>query len=384
MRTGNMRIAEVSTEAIKHNVKTVKALTHGNLIAVVKANGYGHGALIAAEAALAGGATQIGVSDLEEAIKLREGGIAAPILCWLHGSGIDFREALKHRIEIGVSHLEQLESVAVAQRQLVDDGGEVGSAPATVQLKLDTGLSRNGAAPAEWEQLFARAAELERQGILRVRGMFTHLANAGRDEDFAQAAEFDRAVYLAQQHGLDPELLHVAASAATLTRPELHYNTVRVGVLCYGLSPFADKTSAQLGLRPAMRLKSEIVALRQVSAGTGVSYGFNWRAQSDTILGLVPVGYADGMPRALNNSGATVLIRGRRRQIVGRIGMDQCIIDLGGDTTDVQIGDEVVLFGDPARGEPPVEDWADRLGTINYEVVASLGERPVRIATTAW
>ncbi|QIM16108.1 alanine racemase [Leucobacter insecticola] len=370
MRTGSIRVAEISVSAIKHNVARVRELTGGAVIVVVKADGYGHGAAIAAQAALAGGATMIATADLEEALCLREQGIAGPILCWLHGARVDFTEAVRADIEIGVSYLQQLEAVAVA----AEATGKV----ATVQFKLDTGLSRNGAAPSEWSALFARAAELVRDGRIHVRGIFSHLANAGDENDRAQAARFDEGVEMLRGVGIDPEMIHLAASAATLTSPHLHYNTVRVGIVAYGLSPFADKTSAHFGLIPAMALRSEIVALRGVPAGAGVSYGFNHVCETATTLALVPIGYADGMPRALNGAGAWVSIAGEPRPIVGRIGMDQFIVDVGPLAGRLQLGDPVVLFGDPAKGYPPVEIWAGLMRTINYEIIVGIGPRVQR------
>lgn len=371
MRTGSIRVAEISVPAIKHNVARVRELTGGAVIVVVKADGYGHGAAIAAQAALDGGATMVATADLEEALCLREQGIEGPILCWLHGARADFAEAVQADIEIGVSHMQQLEAVAVA--------AEAAGKRATVQFKLDTGLSRNGAAPGEWEALFARGAELVREGKIHVRGIFSHLANAGDDNDRAQAARFDEAVEMLRGAGIDPEMIHLAASAAMLTSPHLHYNTVRVGVVAFGLSPFADKTSAHFGLIPAMTLRSEIVALRGVPAGTGVSYGFNHVCETATTLALVPIGYADGMPRALNGAGAWVSIAGEHRPIVGRIGMDQFIVDVGPLAGRLQLGDPVVLFGDPARGFPPVEIWAGLMRTINYEIIVGIGQRVRRV-----
>ncbi|WP_449277808.1 alanine racemase [Leucobacter sp. GX24907] len=349
----------------------MKDLTGGTVIAVIKANGYGHGSTIAARAAIDGGASLLGVTDLEEALALRAEGIDAPILCWLHGARADFDAAVEADLEIGVSHLAQLEALAAAAERT----GRV----ATLQFKVDTGLSRNGAAPSEWPDLFARAVELEALGRIRIRGIFSHLANAGSEADLAQAARFDEAVALLRATGCEPELIHLAASAATLTSPHLHYNTVRVGVVIYGLSPLPNKTSADLGLIPAMTLRSEIVALRAAGAGTGVSYGYNHVVQGDTTLALVPIGYADGMPRALNGVGATVSIAGRHMPIVGRIGMDQCIVDLGEYGREARIGDPVVLFGDPTTGVPPVEVWADLMRTINYEIVVDIGQRVVRL-----
>lgn len=371
MRTGSMRVAEISSAAISRNVERVRELTGGAVIVVVKADGYGHRAQIAAEAAMAGGADMVATADLEEALALRDTGFEGPLLCWLHGARVDFAEAVVAGVEIGVSHLQQLEALAAAAERL--------GRTATAQFKVDTGLSRNGAAPEEWAAMFARAAELEAAGLVRVRGIFSHLANAGAEADRDQAARFDEAVSMLRGVGIEPEMIHLAASAAMFTSPHLHYNTVRIGIAAYGLSPFADKTSAQLGLEPAMTLRSEIVALRGVPAGTGVSYGFNHVCETATTLALVPMGYADGMPRALNGSGAWVTVAGEPRPIVGRIGMDQCIVDVGPLAGRLSLGDPVVLFGDPELGHPPVEIWAKLLRTINYEVVVGIGPRVLRV-----
>lgn len=373
MRTGSMRVAEVSVSAIRQNVRRLRELTGGgNVIVVVKACGYGHDAAIAARAAMAGGATMIATADLEESLKLRESGIDAPLLCWLHGPRVDFAAAIEQSIDVGVSHLSQLEALAQAARAT--------GKRATLQFKIDTGLSRNGAAREEWEALFARGAELERDGLVRVRGIFSHLANAGEDADLAQGARFDEAIAALRAAGSDPEMIHLAASAATFTRPELYYNTVRVGMAAYGLSPLAGKNSAQLGLVPAMTLRSEVVALRGVPAGTGVSYGFNHVCEVATTLALVPVGYADGMPRALNGAGAWVTIAGERCPIVGRIGMDQFIVDVGPIAGRIDIGAPVILFGDPERGFPSIDIWAGLMRTINYEILVGIGPRVLRVA----
>lgn len=375
MSVASMRIAEISLPAIRHNVRHVRELTGVNVIAVMKANAYGHGTSHVARAALEAGAMMIGVADIDEAVELRAAGIDAPVLCWLIGAHSDFGAAVEHGIEVGVSRIEQLESLAEA-------ASRIGRA-ATLQLKIDTGLSRNGAEPERWEQLFSRAIELEREGHVRVRGIFSHLSNAGEAADAEQGARLDAAVALLRRLGCDPELVHLAASEAALTRPSLHYNTVRVGMAMYGLSSFTDRTSADFGLIPAMTLKSELVGLRHAPAGTGVSYEFTHVTERDALLGLVPLGYADGLPRGLSGTGTTVLVSGVQCPIVGRIAMDQCVVDLSelvARGIEVRIGDEVVLFGDPSAGLPPVEAWARAIGTINYEIVASIGSRVVRVA----
>ena len=374
MSTGSMRVAEISLPAIRQNVRHLRELTGVNVIAVMKANAYGHGAPLVARAAVDAGAKMLGVADIDEAIALRDSGIDAPILCWLIGAHADFDAAVERGVEIGVSRPEHLERLASAAKAL--------GRAATVQLKVDTGLSRNGASSADWHQLFARAVELERAGLLRIRGVFSHLSNAGEAADAEQGARLDAAVSLLRELGCEPELIHLAASEAALTRPSLHYNTVRVGMAMYGLSSFTDRTSADFGLKPVMTLKSELIGLRETQAGTGVSYEYTHVVERDTLLGLVPFGYADGLPRALSGTGTNMMVAGVACPIVGRIAMDQCVVDLGelvARGIPVEVGDEVVLFGDPAAGLPSVDDWARTIGTINYELVTDIGSRVARI-----
>ncbi len=356
-----MREARIDLEAIRSNVAAIRAIVApARVLAVVKADGYGHGAELAARAALDGGADQLGVADLDEALALRSAGIDAPLLAWLHTPGADFAAAVDADIELGISSREQLERAAGA----------------VVHLKIDTGLSRNGVAPAEWDAVCARATELQRTGVLRVRGVWSHLANAGADETARQRARFEEAVDAARAAGLDPELRHLAASEAALTAPELRYDLVRVGIAMYGLPPAPGVDVAALGLRPAMELAGEIAALRRVPAGEGVSYGFVHRTERPTTLALVPLGYADGLPRAATG-GAEVAIAGRRHPVVGRIAMDQIVVDVG--DAEVAVGDRVVLWGDPATGAPPAEDWAAAAGTIGYEMVTRVGPRVPRV-----
>ncbi len=369
-----MRVAEISLPAIRQNVRHLRELTGVNVIAVMKANAYGHGAPLVARAAIDAGAKMLGVADIDEAIALRDSGIDAPILCWLIGAHADFEASVERGVEIGVSRPEHLERLASAAKAL--------GRAATVQLKVDTGLSRNGASSADWRQLFSRAIELERAGLLHIRGVFSHLSNAGEAADAEQGARLDAAVSLLRELGCEPELIHLAASEAALTRPSLHYNTVRVGMAMYGLSSFTDRTSADFGLKPVMTLKTELIGLRHAVAGTGVSYEYIHVAERDTLLGLIPFGYADGLPRGLSGTGTTVQVHGVACPIVGRIAMDQCVIDLGelvARGIEAQLGDEVVLFGDPSLGLPPVEAWAQAIGTINYEIVAGIGSRVTRI-----
>nr|WP_221420560.1 alanine racemase [Conyzicola lurida] len=359
-----MREARIDLGAISRNVETIRAAVDGtDVMVVVKANGYGHGAVESARAALAGGAVSLGVVEIEEALALRAAGIDAPVLSWLHGSGADFDAATSAGIELGVNNLDQLERIAAA------------SGVSVVHLKVDSGLGRNGANPAECAELFEAAVRHERAGRLQVRGFFSHLANAGEAADAAQVARFTALLDEARAAGLEPEVVHLAATAAALRVPESRFSLVRVGVGAYGLSPFDDATSADLGLTPAMSLSAEIISVKRVPVGSGVSYGHDYVTARETTLALVPIGYADGIPRHASGAGP-VSINGQRFSLSGRVAMDQFVVDVG--DTPVAVGDRAVLFGDPATGAPSATDWADAAGTINYEVVTRIGNRVVR------
>ena len=363
---GVMRETLIDTAAITENVRHLRRLTDSEVIAVVKADGYGHGAVRSAIAALAGGATRLGVADVSEAIALRRAGIDAPILAWLHAPGASFVEAAGLGIELGISSVDQL--VAAASAATADRA--VG-----VHLKVETGLGRNGIAPADAPVVFAEAARLERIGKLRVVGIFSHLSNTSADDDRAALSRFQAALALAARLGLTPPLTHIAASHAAIDLPEARLGCVRIGIAMYGLSPFADRSSADLGLRPAMTLRAAVAAVRRVPAGQGVSYGYTHRTDADTTLALVPLGYADGVPRAASGSGA-VRIGGETFPVAGRIAMDQFVVDVGDHP--IAVGDEALLFGDPTLGAPSVEAWADAANTINYEIVTRIGPRAVR------
>ncbi|WP_207454208.1 alanine racemase [Desertivibrio insolitus] len=354
-----LREARVDLGAIASNVQTLLATAGVPGMAVVKADGYGHGAVPVAQAALDAGATWLGVVDLVEALALREAGITAPILTWLHDPATDFSPGIAAGIDLGVSSLPQLERVAAAEGR------------AFVHLKIDTGLGRNGADAEQWQLLVRRAAELERAGALVVRGIFSHLA--GSPDDGLQVQRFRDALVVAEEVGLRPELRHLAASAGTIGIPDARFDLVRLGIGMYGLNPFCDgRPSAEFGLRPAMELAGRVVAVKRVAASTGVSYGYTYRTAKPSTLALVGLGYADGIPRHGSN-GAPVSINGTRYAVAGRIAMDQFVVDLGDDFAEV--GDRVVLFGDPATGVPSADEWADAAGTINYEIVTRLGSR---------
>lgn len=363
---GVMREALIDTSAITENVRHLRALTGSEVIAVVKADGYGHGAVRSAAAALAGGAGRLGVADIGEAIALRRAGIDAPILAWLHAPGASFAEAAGYGIELGISSFDQLLAAAAAASA---------ERAVAVHLKVETGLARNGIAPGDLPVVFAEAARLERIGKLRVVGIFSHLSNTSEADDRAALARFQQALALAATHGLTPHVRHLAASHAAIALPEARFGCVRLGIAIYGLSPFADRTSADLALRPAMTLRGAVAAVRRVPAGQGVSYGYLHRTGRESTLALVPLGYADGVPRAASGS-AAVRIGGQTFPVAGRIAMDQFVVDVG--ELPVAVGDEAVLFGDPTLGAPPVEAWADAAGTINYEIVTRIGPRVPR------
>ncbi|WP_405371762.1 MULTISPECIES: alanine racemase [unclassified Microbacterium] len=366
MSAGVAREAVVDVSAIEHNVRHLRALTQTEVIAVVKADGYGHGAERSARAALAGGADRLAVADVGEGLALRAAGIDAPILAWLHAPGESFTEAAAARLELGISSFDQLAAAGAAASE---------GHPVDVHLKVETGLARNGIAPADYRAVFDEAARLEAAGLVRVVGMFSHLSNTSPADDRAALSRFTVAQAGAEAAGLRPRLRHLAASHAAIDLPAARLNCVRLGIAIYGLSPFDDRSSADLGLRPAMTLRGAVAAVRRVPAGQGVSYGYLHRTTTESTLALVSLGYADGVPRAASGAGP-VMIGGQRYTVAGRIAMDQFVVDVG--HAEVAVGDEAVLFGDPSTGAPSAGEWADAAGTINYEIVTRVGPRVPR------
>ncbi|KHK99852.1 alanine racemase [Microbacterium mangrovi] len=364
--SGMPREAVVDTSAIADNVRHLRRLVGVEVMAVVKADGYGHGAVRSALAALDGGASRLGVAEIPEALQLRRAGIDAPILAWLHAPDADFGEAVASGVELGISSFDQLQRAAAAA---------IADRPAAVHLKVETGLGRNGIPPEDLRLVVAEAARLERIGRLRIVGLWSHLSNSSADDDREALRRFLDATALAASLGVAPPLRHIAATHAAIDLPEARLDAVRIGIGLYGLSPFADRDSADLGLRPAMTLRAAVAAVRRVPAGQGVSYGYTYRTDRESTLALVPVGYADGVPRQASGAGP-VLIGGRRFTVAGRIAMDQFVVDVGDHP--VQVGDEVVLFGDPTLGVPSATEWADAADTINYEIVTRIGPRVPR------
>jgi alanine racemase len=364
--------ARVDLGAIRGNVEALRARTSAEVLAVVKADAYGHGLLPSARAAVAGGATWLGTALVDEALALRAAGITAPrVLTWLLGPGERWGDAIRADIDLSVNGTWALD-------ELVEAAREVGTT-ARVHLKADTGLSRGGAPPADWPDLVDAARKAEADGTIKVVGLWSHFAYAdapGHDTIRRQAEEFTRAVEHAEGAGIRPEVRHLANSAATLTAPEHHFDLVRPGIAVYGLSPVPDVAGPEAyGLRPAMTLTSSFVLVKRLPAGSGVSYGHIYTTDRETTLGLVPLGYADGVPRNAGNV-APVLAAGRRRTVAGRVCMDQFVLDIGDDPA--AAGDEVVLFGPGDDGEPTAQEWADATGTISYEIVSRVGPRVPR------
>ncbi|MGF2953328.1 alanine racemase [Mycobacterium sp. THU-M116] len=361
---GVLAEAVVDLGAIEHNVRVLREHAgHGQVMAVVKADGYGHGATRVARAALTSGAAELGVATVDEALALRADGIAAPVLAWLHPPGIDFGPALLADIQIAISSPRQL-------GELLDAARRTGQT-ATVTVKADTGLNRNGVLPAQFPSLLDALRRAVAEGAVRARGLMSHLVHADQPDspiNDVQARRFAELLATVRDQGMRFEVAHLSNSSATMSRPDLAFDLVRPGIAVYGLSPVP--VLGDMGLVPAMTVKCTVALVKAIRAGEGVSYGHTWIADRDTNLALLPIGYADGVFRMLGGR-LDVLINGRRRPGVGRICMDQFLVDLGPGKPDVAEGDEAILFGPGGGGEPTAQDWADLLGTIHYEVVTS-------------
>ncbi|GAA2848239.1 alanine racemase [Paenarthrobacter ilicis] len=368
------RSAVIDLDAVRHNVRQFVAIASpAAVMAVVKADAYGHGAVHVARAALDAGARWLGVAHISEGLALRAAGVEAPMLAWLHTRESNFQAAVAAGIDVGISGWE-LDAVVTAAREQ--------ERPARVHLKVDTGLGRNGCTIEDWDQLVGQAMEYQDQGLLRVVGIFSHLAVADephRPETDEQLAVFREVIAIAEDAGVDAEVRHLANTPATLSRPDTHFDLVRVGLGVYGLSPFEGATSAELGLHPAMTVRTLLSNCKKVPQGQGVSYGLNYRTSGESTLGLVPLGYADGVPRVA--TGGPVRVNGVTYPVVGRIAMDQMVIDLGplgADAAESLKGCEAVMFGSGAAGGPTADDWAAAAGTNNYEIVTRISGRVPR------
>lgn len=368
--------AEIDLAALRANVRTLRALAPGAaLMAVVKSDAYGHGAVRCARAAVEAGASWLGTATPEEALELRaDPGLPADvrIMCWLWTPGGPWREAVEADLDVSVSGMWALREVVAAAREA--------GRPARVQLKADTGLGRNGCQPADWPELVSAALRAEAEGLVRITGLWSHFACAdepGHPSVAAQLTLFRELLAYAEGQGVRPEVRHIANSPATLTLPESHFDLVRTGIALYGVSPSPELGSAaDFGLRPVMTLSASLALVKHVPGGHGVSYGHHYVTPGETTLGLVPVGYADGIPRHASGTGP-VLVGGKWRTVAGRVAMDQFVVDLGGD--EPEVGSRAVLFGPGDGGEPTAEDWAQAAGTIAYEIVTRIGTRVPRV-----
>jgi len=365
MSTNNRAEAIIDLDRITANVKHLKALAGVDLMAVVKADAYGHGLIPVARAALAGGATSLGVALLEEAITLREAGITAPILAWLVPPGSDYKAAVDHNIELAASSIIALEEI-----------GAVNSANRPrVHLEVDTGMTRGGFL-AEWGTLDAHHVS-----TLDIVGIFSHFARAdepGQEQNDSQRMRFKEMVTTLKSFGFTDIVRHLSNSAATLKDKDSRFDLVRTGIAIYGLTPDVNTlgTSASLGLKSAMSVRAKLHLVKDVPAHSPVGYGATAVTERYTKLGIVAMGYADGIPRIAQ--GAGIFVHGKRAPIIGRVSMDQFVVDLGPDSQAIS-GEWVEVFGDGSAGGYTAEEWGSASGSINYEIVTRIGPRVPRI-----
>lgn len=363
--------------AIAANLDVIRAVAAGaDVMTVVKADAYGHGLIPVARTAREAGISWLGVAFPFEALALREAGDTERILAWLYAPEDDELAAcLAGDVDISVGSIAMLEQVQGAAARA--------GVRARIHVKADTGLSRNGCVAAEWPDLVAAVAKAQADGQIELVGVWSHLANAdlpGDESVGAQQRAFDAALDVVADAGLQPQVRHLANSPATFLAPGTHYDLVRCGIATYGVSPAKPGFCAEHGLRAVMTLTARVAMVKEIPAGQSVSYGSTWTASSPTRLALVPVGYADGIPRVAQ--GATVQINGGRHPVVGRVAMDQLVVALEGPASGndgaVTVGDLVTVFGDAGTGAPTADDWGTASGSIGYEVVTRIGSRVIR------
>ena len=387
--------AAVDLAAIRHNLGVLRAAAPGALqLATVKANAYGHGLVPVALAALDGGADWLGVAQLAEAFTLRRGldeaGVPradAPLLAWISTSSSDFAAAIEADIDVSVSWTWVLADICAAAR-------EVGR-PARVHVKIDTGMSRAGSTLADLPALASALRMATDDGLVDVVGAWSHMSRADDPSEAGNASTashvriFEEGLAILADAGITPRIRHLAATSGILWHPEAHYDMVRAGIGLYGLSPDpAVATSEQLGLVPALELRAPLTSVKVIEEGTPVSYGGTWVAPTRRWIGLVPLGYGDGILRAASNKARVVVHTASgplNAPLIGRVCMDQFVVDLGpaqaspgtptarsGDAPAAP-GDIAILFGSGAGGEALADDWAEAASTINYEIVTHLG-----------
>lgn len=361
--------ALVDRGAIAGNVAALREhVAPSAIMAVVKADGYGHGAVASARAALRGGAQWLGVVHVAEALELRAADIEGPLLCLMSIDSDAHGAAIEAGVDLSAGSVDMVRRIAAV--------AATAGRPARLHLKADTGLSRGGATAADWPSVVDTALAEQAAGRLSVVGLWSHFAAAdepGNPSVTGQLAAFGEAVAVAEKAGVTPEVRHIANTAAAILVPAARYDLVRVGGGIYGLSTLPG--GAPSWLRPAMTLRARLAMVKRVPAGTGVSYGHRYVTSRETTLGLLPIGYADGVPRSATGK-PLLFARGRRWQAAGTVCMDQVVIDFGDEP--VSVGDEVVLFGPGDGGEATAQEWGEVLGTISYEIVTGIGGRVAR------
>jgi alanine racemase len=365
--------AEINLSAITQNFKLIKSRTTADVLAVVKADAYGHGLIPVSKALEEAGADWFGTALLEEAINLRKAGILKPIISWLTPLGEDFKSAIDLDIDLGIPSIDLLDEVIKA--------ASLTGKAARIHLEIDTGMSRGGVL-SEWDQLIKSVLVGVNLKLLKVIGIWSHFARADEPAELMnqeQLSLFEEKVNQAKTAGIDAQFIHIANSAALFTNKSTHKNIIRSGIALFGLSPDIKTIgdSSSLGLKPAMKLKAKLNLVKEVKAGSSVGYGGTAVLKSDTKLGVVALGYADGIPRNTNNL-AGVFVDKKRAPIIGRVSMDQFVVDLG-ITSTAKTGDEVIVFGDGSGGEYTVDEWAKAANTINYEIITRIGPRVPRI-----
>jgi alanine racemase len=364
---------EINLSAVTQNFKSIKSRTTADVLAVVKADAYGHGLIPVSKALEEAGADWFGTALLEEAINLRKAGILKPIISWLTPLGEDFKSAIELDIDLGIPSIDLLNEVIKA--------ASLTGKAARIHLEIDTGMSRGGVL-SEWDQLIKSVLAGVNLKQLKVIGIWSHFARADEPGELMnqeQLSLFEEKVNQAKAAGIDAQFIHIANSAALFTNKSSHKNIIRSGIALFGLSPDIKTIgdSSSLGLKPAMKLKAKLNLVKDVKAGSSVGYGGTAVLKSDTKLGVVALGYADGIPRSTNNL-AGVFVDKKRAPIIGRVSMDQFVVDLG-ITSNAKTGDEVIVFGDGSSGEYTVDEWAKAANTINYEIITRIGPRVPRI-----
>ena len=359
-------VAYVNYENISENVAQICALTNKPVMAVVKADAYGHGLIKSSHAALLGGAQWLGVALMSEALEIRKAGIAAPLLAWLTPPGADFESAIKNDIDLSISSLQQLQEIYAASLKV----GLI----ARVHLKVDTGMSRAGALD-EFPEIVSELNRLTAANEIELVGTWSHFACADEPAhplNAEQIKRFNSALEYMKDEGLNPGIRHIANSSAIIGLPEAIFDLVRAGLLIYGLSP-TNIPPKNLSLKPAMELRARLLLVKEIPPGATVGYGATVQVTKETKIGIVTFGYADGLPRSTDGT-AYFLHNGLPAHLIGRVSMDQCAIDLGIDSI-AKAGDEVIIFG----SKPLANELAKAAGTISYEIVSGIGSRTPRI-----